>query len=50
MNNEKLQPAVPPQQVQGEQTQDRTGVCFMTRIKITDPETGQVLLQMRGDE
>lgn len=51
MSTEKQQSAVIPcEKSPSQNTKDITGVCLMTRIKITDPETGQVLLQMRGDE
>jgi hypothetical protein len=44
-NNQKVEPAQKPER----KPNDTAGFYFSSGIKITDPETGQVLLHKRAD-
>ena len=49
MTNENQQQQI-AEKSESTRSDDTAGVVFSTVIKISDPNTGQVLLRVRGDE
>jgi hypothetical protein len=48
MNNEDIK-AEPLQQESANETNETGGFCFSSFIKISDPDSKEVIVQMRGD-
>jgi hypothetical protein len=48
MSQDKKTPVAPPQ-IEERKPNENAGFYFSSSIKITDPETGRVLVQMRCD-
>ena len=48
-NNEQPQSEVKPEVSEGKKPNENAGFYFSSSLKITDPNTKEVLVQMRGD-